>query len=156
MNKTLRPTTPGEVEEGMAVAAHDPDLYRFTGGQIQMSFLDMSPNEYQWLAARTLVDGSERTLTGDEFMLVWCATGLAGEVGEVQEYVKKAVFHQHGTVDNAQMINELGDVMWYVAGICSVLGLKLSDVMDANIRKLQTRYPDGFNREASVARKDTA
>jgi NTP pyrophosphatase (non-canonical NTP hydrolase) len=113
----------------------------------------MDAYEYQQLAARTLIPEPGVDFTGPELMLVWNAIGLAGEAGEVAELVKKGVFHRHG-LDQARLANELGDVLWYAAGLCTVLGLDLGEVMQANIDKLRRRYPNGFSSADSQNRVD--
>ena len=112
----------------------------------------MTPNEYQKLAARTLIDAPERPLTDGEIMIVWNAIGLAGETGEVVDNIKKAIFHRHG-LNQTQLKKELGDVCWYLAGLCTKLGFSLEDVMQQNIDKLIERYPNGYSSEASKNRK---
>ena len=111
----------------------------------------MHPNEYQRLASRTLTAGPEVALDDAESMLVWNALGLLGEAGEVGEYIKKAVFHRH-SLDRQKLKKELGDVLWYLAALCTNLDLELEEVMAANIKKLQERYPDGFSSAASIRR----
>ena len=111
----------------------------------------MNANEYQQLAKRTLLTKPDRTYSDQETMLVWNAIGLAGEAGEVAELVKKGVFHNH-SVDVNNITKELGDVMWYVAGIASTLGLNLDDIMEKNIAKLKARYPNGYSSAESVNR----
>jgi NTP pyrophosphatase (non-canonical NTP hydrolase) len=113
----------------------------------------MSADEYQTLAARTLIDGEGLALSGLDLMLVWNALGLAGEAGEAAELVKKAVLHGHG-LDVDKLAKELGDVLWYVAALATTAGLSLGAIMAANIDKLQTRYPDGFAQADSIARVD--
>lgn len=113
----------------------------------------MTPNEYQKLAARTLIDGPEAPFPDLEIMLVWNALGLAGEAGEVADDIKKGVLHRHG-IDRQRLKKELGDVMWYVAAICTKLELPLEEVMSANIEKLNARYPDGYTSADSVKRVD--
>ena len=41
------------------------------------------------------------------------------------------------------LIGELGDVLWFVSGICNVLGLSLEDVAEANLAKLAERKKNG-------------
>jgi NTP pyrophosphatase (non-canonical NTP hydrolase) len=113
----------------------------------------MEGNQYQQLAARTLSDRPEVPLTSDETMMVWCALGLTGEAGEVAELVKKGVFHRHG-IDRDKLAKELGDVLWYVAGLCTRAGLTLEEVMALNIEKLKARYPEGFSSDGSINRVD--
>jgi NTP pyrophosphatase (non-canonical NTP hydrolase) len=114
----------------------------------------MDADEYQKQAARTLITGPGKSYDDREIMLVWTASGLAGEAGEVIDSVKKMVFHEHG-IDIIELQKELGDVLWYVAAICSVVGLHLDDVMGLNIAKLNKRYPNGYSSTDSKARIDT-
>lgn len=113
----------------------------------------MNANEYQRLADRTLIDGPDAEYTPTDIMIVWNALGLAGEAGEVADTIKKAVFHQHG-LDRDELIKELGDVLWYVAALCSKLNVPLSEVMDRNIAKLIMRYPNGYSSTDSQVRVD--
>lgn len=115
--------------------------------------MGMTPREYQWLAARTLIDAPGFEIPDEQIMVLWNAIGLAGESGEVCEIVKKGIFHQHG-LEREKLHKELGDVMWYVAALCTKLGFDLGDVMAANIEKLKQRYPNGYSSEDSKRRAD--
>lgn len=115
----------------------------------------MFADEYQDQAGRTLIAGPDAEYTGAEIMLVWNALGLAGEAGEVADTVKKAVFHRH-ELNRDELIKELGDVLWYVAALCSKLDVSLSEVMERNIAKLKKRYPEGYTSAASKVRADLA
>lgn len=108
----------------------------------------MTPNEYQQQAARTLIEKPDFTLTDEEVRILWNAIGLAGEAGETCEVIKKAVFHRHPLTTD-KLVKELGDVCWYLAALCTVLGLRLEDVMAENIAKLRARYPEGWDAERS-------
>ena len=113
----------------------------------------MNANEYQTLAARTLIDRPDFKVTNEDIMIAWNAIGLAGEAGEIMELIKKGIFHQHG-LDREKMHKELGDLCWYLAALCTKLGFDLSDVMAANIAKLILRYPNGYTPADSKARVD--
>ena len=115
----------------------------------------MNASEYQQQARRTLIDRPDFEIGDQQIMLVWNAVGLAGEAGEVAELIKKGVFHQHG-VDVADLGKELGDVLWYVAALCTTAGLDMGEVMQRNIDKLRTRYPDGYSAADSQRRVDVA
>lgn len=99
---------------------------------------------YQQLANRT---------APCENQLATFALGVAGEAGEVADLVKKYIGHGH-PLDVEKLKLELGDVLWYVAGLASVIGVTLSEVANANIAKLEKRYPNGFSTEASMNRVD--
>ena len=91
-------------------------------------------------------------LSGNEQMLIWCALGLGGEAGEVMDTISKLPdIAYHGN----DLIKEQGDVAWYLAALCTLIGVPMSDVMQANIQKLAKRFPEGWGSEASKARVDT-
>jgi NTP pyrophosphatase (non-canonical NTP hydrolase) len=96
----------------------------------------MTGSEYQVAALSTLKnhDGqSELTL------LLRAALGLCGEAGEVAEHLKK-VLEGKREIDRAELLLELGDVLWYVASMCSRLGVTMDEAMEMNIEKLAKRY----------------
>lgn len=113
----------------------------------------MKANEYQELAARTLIAKPDAEYTPEQIMLVWNGLGLAGEAGEICDLLKKGIFHQHG-IDVAKVREELGDLMWYIAAVCTKLDISLDEVLDQNVAKLKRRYPAGYSSEASKARVD--
>ncbi len=115
----------------------------------------MDADRYQQLAARTLIDSPDFAITDAQVMLVWNATGLAGETGEVVDHIKKGIFHQRG-IDRETVKRELGDVAWYLAALCTCLGLTMSEVMQTNVDKLRARYPDGYSPERSTVREGGA
>lgn len=77
--------------------------------------------------------------------------GLAGESGEVADIIKKHVGHGH-VLDEQSLKKELGDVLWYISNICTLLDISLEDIALANIEKLRNRYPNGFSTENSINR----
>jgi NTP pyrophosphatase (non-canonical NTP hydrolase) len=108
-------------------------------------------NDYQTYAARTLDQSSGAEAR--ERQLAVLALGLGGEAGEVQELVKKNLGHGHD-LDRERVMKELGDVLWYVAGVGTHLGISLEDIAQENLAKLRKRYPDGFDPERSKNRGD--
>jgi len=107
-----------------------------------------APKEYQEMAARTM----NKELTEDQTSAM-LAMGLSGEAGEVTDYLKKVLFHDHIFEDD-RLEKELGDVLWYVANLCTHYGYSLEDIMEKNIRKLFLRYPEGFSAEKSITREN--
>ena len=60
--------------------------------------------------------------------------GLMNEAGEVGGAFKKEI-RDH--VDNTDLIiDEMGDVLWYLTRLCDVYDLKISELMVNNIDKL--------------------
>lgn len=78
--------------------------------------------------------------------------GLAGEAGECCDLVKKHTY-QDGRPIYIDLIDELGDVLWYVAEAASALGVTLESVAQGNVDKLKKRYPEGFEAEKSLNRE---
>ena len=78
--------------------------------------------------------------------------GLSGEVGELNDMIKKWFFHDSG-MDITHAKKELGDIMWYVACMAESFGWSLDEIMEMNIDKLRKRYPDGFDVERANRRE---
>ena len=109
----------------------------------------MTGNEYQKAALRT-ASGMNYEHHG---MLMNGALGLCGESGEVADIVKKATFQGH-QLDTAHIAEELGDVAWYLAVLCDAIGSDLDTVMEENLKKLEQRYPEGFDPYRSQHRNE--
>lgn len=74
--------------------------------------------------------------------LEYLTLGLTSEAGELAGKVKKVIRDNRGVVDSeveAAMIAEIGDCAWYLSELCNHFHIKLSDVLQANIDKLQSR-----------------
>lgn len=108
------------------------------------------PRPLEYYEERALAD----RLSDADIMNMWNLLGLLGEASEVAREILMAMRAGRG-ISREDLTKELGDVLWYVAALCSHNGLSLSDVMDANIKKLQHYYPNGYSREAAAARADT-
>jgi len=108
----------------------------------------MNNNEYMQKAMRTA-----GKLNDDEKLLN-AALGLSGESGEFADHIKKHLFQGH-ELDTKHLVNELGDIMWYVTLAAKSLGYTIDEIMESNIAKLLKRYPgEGFDAEKSINRKD--
>lgn len=119
----------------------------------------MTGTEYQELAMRTndgqcnvrlTVRVMEEANTGD---IINACLGLSGEVGELNDMIKKCIFHE-STLNLAHLKKECGDILWYVALMCEACGWDLSEVMQTNIDKLRMRYPTGFDVERANHRQE--
>ena len=72
----------------------------------------------------------------------YLALGLTSEAGEVAGKVKKVIRDHSGVIDDNAghaIAQELGDVLWYVAQIASLLNVELADIAAMNIKKLLDR-----------------
>lgn len=106
----------------------------------------MNFDKYQREARRTVNEGLHR-----HGQIANLSMGLAGEAGELIDALKKTIFHGH-ELDRAAAAEEIGDLLWYVAGLASVLDLSLGEIAEGNIGKLRERYPAGFDEERSRGR----
>ena len=83
----------------------------------------------------------------DMARLMTALIGMMAESGEFAEVVKKKVFQADSKFKSDEIFHmkrELGDVLWYWVQGCKALGFTPDEVMDENIRKLEKRYPNGF------------
>lgn len=84
--------------------------------------------------------------------MIYLTLGINGEAGEIAEKVKKIIRDCGDGSGNVPEITEekreelkkeLGDVLWYLAGIATALDLSLEDVAISNIEKLASRKERG-------------
>lgn len=107
----------------------------------------MTGNEYQALASRT-INPSLVDIQNEHHAL----HGMMSEVGELNALYQK--IYQGHNFDAGHAKKEVGDLLWFVAEYCTAMGWKLEDVMQLNIDKLKARYPEGFDAERSLNRKE--
>ena len=78
--------------------------------------------------------------------LIYPTLGLTNEAGEVAGKVKKIFRDKAGVIGEAEreaLKGELGDVLWYLAQVCTELNLSLDEVAEHNIEKLYSRLERG-------------
>lgn len=79
------------------------------------------------------------------------AMGLCTESGEFLDAIKKHLFYGK-ELDLVNLIEESGDLFWYLAIIHSVMGKAFEYAMKLNIEKLRARYGEKFNKEGAIVR----
>ena len=107
----------------------------------------MTLNEYQARAMRT----SRKDISPDDHLFNGML-GLAGETGECCDLVKKCFF-QDGRDIRDDLMDELGDCLWYIVEAVTAMDWTLEEVARHNVEKLKRRYPDGFDAEHSLHRE---
>lgn len=93
---------------------------------------------FQARALETAVYPREKLAQG----VTYCALGLAGEAGEVANKVKKMLRDDNGIVTDERhgmIVDELGDVLWYVAALCEELHVDMGVVAMRCLQKLAKR-----------------
>lgn len=79
--------------------------------------------------------------------------GLAGETGETVDIFKKHIY-QGKDLDINDVIEEIGDILWYIANLCNVNKITMKECMESNVEKLRKRYPNGFSIKDALERAD--
>lgn len=107
----------------------------------------MTPDEYQKKAHET-ADYPSGTIGEVRHAVdyLYPAMGLSEEAGEVAGKYAKAIRDNDGVIDEDRkraIVKELGDVCWFVAELCTCLGVSLEDVMQKNLDKLASRKARG-------------
>lgn len=104
----------------------------------------MDLSDYQRAAHETSL--GTRYGEGEMAGLIYPTLKLAGEAGEFAEKVGKLLRDREGRIGSAEresLSDELGDVLWYVAEVATVLDLDLDRVGAANLEKLRSRARRG-------------
>ncbi len=78
-------------------------------------------------------------LTAHDAHLVHMTIGISGEAGELLDAIKKAAVYRK-PLDRANVIEELGDIEFYMEGLRQGLGITREETLQANIAKLSKRY----------------
>lgn len=116
----------------------------------------MNPKEY---IERVLVTESvsfdlikERLQDVKFLRLLHAAIGMCTEAGEFMDGLKKAIYYDNKTLDEINLMEEIGDLLWYCALALDELGFSFEEVMERNIAKLQARYKGKFSSTRAIER----
>ncbi len=102
-------------------------------------------------------DGAEiiATLTPENAHLWHMGTGVSGEAGELLDAIKKVAIYNK-PVDLENVIEELGDIEFYMEGIRYMLGITREQTLEHTKKKLAKRYAGKYSDQAAQARADKA
>lgn len=93
-------------------------------------------------------------MTPDKADLDHMAKGVAGEAGELLDAVKRWTVYNK-PLDRINVIEELGDMEFYLAGIRHRLDITREETLVGNMAKLGVRYSSGSYSDAEAqARAD--
>jgi NTP pyrophosphatase (non-canonical NTP hydrolase) len=106
-------------------------------------------DEYSDFVRGLMADKGDRTLN-----LVHAALGIAGESGEVVDIIKKN-FAYGKTIDRDHLVEEIGDLLFYVQALCNFIGEPPELIAKKNMVKLSARFHKGtFSAEQAIAQAD--
>ena len=111
---------------------------------------------YQQFVNSIIKPGDEiiRQLTPQQAHLLHMAVGVSGEAGELLDAIKKHCVYQK-QINMENVIEEAGDILFYLTGLLNDLNISVEDCVKANIDKLSKRYPAGsYSNAAAIARAD--
>ena len=112
---------------------------------VQQVTSDESMSSMQMYNRMIDIETTESKMKVNTVSLMTGAIGIASEGGEFAEIVKKCIF-QGKPMDDETIFHckrELGDIMWYWINSCRALSLDPNEVIEENVNKLKSRYPDG-------------
>jgi NTP pyrophosphatase (non-canonical NTP hydrolase) len=81
-------------------------------------------------------------MTSSTAHLLHMAVGISGEAGELLDAIKKHVIYNK-PLDINNVVEELGDLEFYMEGLRTALGLDRASILIANMNKLGKRYASG-------------
>lgn len=98
----------------------------------------MTLNELQAKVHKDIVDTVNPTSAKEAIY-----AGLFEEAGEIAGIHKRQ--HRMGANDLARItreciVEEVGDLLWYLVALCCIEGISLQEVVDRNTEKLEERY----------------
>lgn len=80
-------------------------------------------------------------LTPDKVDMLHMGIGVCGEAGELIDAIKKVVIYNK-PIDRANVVEELGDLEFYMEGLRQTLRISREETLNANVQKLLIRYPN--------------
>jgi len=99
----------------------------------------MNFEDYQTQASKTAI-------YPDADVIIYPALGLLSESGEVAGKIKKVLRDKNGYFspdDRVEIAKEVGDTLWYIASLCTDLGIGMETVAQQNLDKLNSRMARG-------------
>lgn len=98
-------------------------------------------------------DAIIESLTPGKAHQLHMAVGISGEAGELLDAIKKCVIYNK-PLDLENVIEELGDLEFYMEGLRQGLGITRAQTIRANVQKLGQRYSQGYSDKAAQERAD--
>lgn len=95
-----------------------------------------------------------KSLTASDSNLIHMTLGICGEAGEILDTIKKATIYRKD-IDRENLVEELGDLEFYMEGLRQELEVTREETLEHNIAKLSKRYTNlSYSNEAAIKRAD--
>ena len=117
-----------------------------------------APVNYSYMVSMLAKPGHAivEELTADKAHALHMAVGISGEAGELLDAIKKHVIYGK-PMDWVNVVEELGDLEFYMEGLRQLVGVTRDEVLRVNTAKLGKRYSAGtYSNTAAIAREDKA
>ena len=112
--------------------------------------------EHQMMVAALMKPGTDilDQLTPQSCNLIHAAMGVSGEAGELLDAIKKAAIYRK-PINRENVVEELGDLEFYMEALRSELRITREETLKANITKLAVRYAEfKYSDQAAIDRAD--
>jgi len=119
---------------------------------------ELNQMDHEFLVSNLVKPGItiKEGMTADSAHLIHMIMGLCGETGELLDAIKKSVIYNK-TLDIENVIEELGDIEFYLEGLRQSLGITRDETLSENMSKLTVRYADLiYTDKAAQERADKA
>jgi len=102
----------------------------------------MDFNEYQKKSRKHAFYPNQNTPEAFRYLIY----GITGEAGELAEHFKHALRDEGDRLSEERkikIVKELSDILWYLANICSELGVDFSEIPEVGLKKIEGRLKRG-------------
>ena len=106
----------------------------------------MKLNDYVKWTGNTCAKLESRLMDNIHMLL-----GLTTEIGELQDIFKKHIAYKK-EIDWVNVKEEIGDIFFYAASFCNINNFDLEEILETNVEKLESRYPNKFSKFRALNR----
>jgi len=113
------------------------------------------PQSFPAVIERLFFPRAEKEFTPAQGDLAHMSMGILGEAAEVMAVIQDHI-EKEEPLDVDNLIEELGDIEFYLEGLRQAIGVSRQEILDTNIVKLRKRYESGYSDQAAQNRADKA
>lgn len=114
------------------------DKSSFSSHEYIKKALHTEPEDYKHFAKHEISPRLEHAIIG-----------VITEAGELMDEIKEVKIYGR-SLDRQHLIEETGDLMWYLALLADELGVSFEEIWEKNINKLRIRYPEKFSEDRGM------